>query len=106
MTAVTQMKAVFEGMAGRALTNDQLESIAANYNASWGDEWFVRSNPYDKQAQQMQWAAWPENATPTQLASFALTKMYRESRDRLRTGRGLRYDRSRAAELNAAEVEL
>ena len=106
MSAVTQMKAVFEGIAGRTLTNDQLESIAANYNASWGDEWFVRSNPYDKQTQQAEWVQWPANATPTQLATFALTKLYRESRDRLRSGKGMLYDRNRSAALNEAESEL
>jgi hypothetical protein len=106
MSAVTQMKQVFEGLAGRTLTNDQLESVTSNYNASWGNAWFVTANPYDKAVQPTEHAEWPENATAGELATFALERMREDTKNRLRSGRGARYDYARTDVIGGAGQEI
>ena len=106
MAAIDDAITVLEKLAGRSLTQAQLASIAANWNASWGNEWYVKANPYDRASQPTEHAAWPENATGTQLATFMLAKMRQDAREHIKEGRGIRADLSKTSEMNAAEQEL
>lgn len=77
MSAVDDAKTVMQLLAGKALDNDQMLSIATNYVYSFG----APANPYDPATQEAEYNAFP---TPVELADLFLKRMRNAARDRIK----------------------